>query len=136
VDGRLAGQQKQHRETIARNRRRLDRKVADGNHGCQAERGLSAKTDDFDHAMDRSEHKTKGFGRHLAGLTKTPGLAAEAARIVERVEVDERIDSHRSVAGFVPGSPRVQPAVIDDEGLVFTNWAVMVIGPQSASLQS
>jgi hypothetical protein len=42
-------------------------------------------------------------------------------------------DSRSEVLSLVV---QVQPAVIDDDGLVFTNWAVMVIGPQSASWQS
>jgi hypothetical protein len=29
------------------------------------ERVLSAKTDDFDRSMDRSQQKTKSFGSHL-----------------------------------------------------------------------
>lgn len=48
------------------------------------------------------------FQEYKSGAFGAPcDYAAEAARIVERVEVDERTDSHRfAVAGVVPGSPR------------------------------
>jgi hypothetical protein len=65
----------------------------------------------LDRPAQEEPHVTRtysSFQEYKSGAFGAPrDYAVEAARIVERVEVDERTDSHRfAVAGFISGSPR------------------------------